>query len=106
MTRKTPLSAREVQKGLAAAGFEKRPQKATGHEQWVRTDLDSKGKATFRKVTLSPHNEPFRGEILKSIASQAGLKNVNQLYELCSKEGQKKAKRGLLRFLLPSVDQD
>ena len=70
---KRPLKAAEVRKILKALGFELRPQKSTGHEQWVKQGAD------FRKVTLSAHNEPFDGFIINSMARQAGV-SVKEFY--------------------------
>jgi len=70
---KRPLKAAEVRKILKALGFELRPQKSTGHEQWV------KEAPSFKKVTLSAHNEPFDDFIVASMARQAGV-SVRDFY--------------------------
>ena len=71
---KRPLRAAEVRRILKELGFSLRPQKSTSHEQWVREG------SPFRKVTLSPHNEPFDDFIVSSMARQAGV-SVRAFYE-------------------------
>ncbi len=70
---KRPLSAAEVRKILKNLGFESRPQKSTAHEQWVKSE------PSFRKVTLSAHNQPFDDFIVASMARQAGV-TVREFY--------------------------
>lgn len=70
---KRPLKAFEVRLILKALGFERRPQKSTSHEHWV------KESPQFRKVTLSAHNEPFDDFIVCSMARQAGV-SVKEFY--------------------------
>lgn len=75
---KRPLKAAEVRKILRALGFEMRPQKATGHEHWVKSE------PVFRKVTLSAHDEPFNDFIVGSMARQAGV-SVRDFYAALEK---------------------
>lgn len=97
MNQKAPLSAKDVRKGLKAAGFTLRPQKSTSHEHWVKT-VNQNGKPHLLKVTVDGHHEPFSNDLTKSMARQAGM-TEKQFRELCSKDGQKKAKRGFLDWL-------
>jgi len=71
---KRPLTAAEVRRILKSLGFELRPQKSTAHEQWVKHD------PSFRKVTLSAHNQPFDDFIVSSMARQAGV-SVREFYQ-------------------------
>lgn len=90
---KPQLKASDVERGLKALGFEQRPQKGTSHTQWV---LDTPGRRY--KVTVDAPKEPFSDILVKSMACQAGI-SVSQFYEVCSKDGAKRAKRGLLGWL-------
>jgi len=94
MAKHTPLTVSDVERGLKAMGFTKRPQKATSHTQWVRST--EKG---ILKVTVDAPKSPFSHDLIKSMAHQAGV-SVSGFYEVCSKDGAKKAKRGLLGWLL------
>lgn len=98
MSRRPPLSARDVKRGLSAAGFVERPRTGTSHVQWVRTD-----ERGYKRVTVSEHLEPFSIDLIKLMASQAGM-SVSQFYEICSKDGQKKASKNLLPWLLNLFD--
>jgi predicted RNA binding protein YcfA (HicA-like mRNA interferase family) len=69
---KRPLKAAEVRRILKALGFTLKPTKSTGHEHWVKDD-------PFRKVTMSPHSEPFDDFIVSSMARQAGV-SVREFY--------------------------
>jgi len=62
---------RQVVRALRALGFEMRPQKATGHEQWFRGP--TKQDPQPRKVTVSKHLEPFGPDLVASMARQAGV---------------------------------
>ncbi len=64
---KRPLTAREVRQILRNLGFIHRSTEG-GHEQWVRAE-----PVPFRKVTLSPHNQPFVDTIVRYMAEQAGV---------------------------------
>lgn len=93
MSGKSQLRAADVEKALKAAGFNKLPQKGTSHTHWVKT-TDSR----IWKVTVDAHLEPFSDDLVSSMAKQAGM-SKSQFYEICSKEGQKKAKKGKLGWL-------
>lgn len=71
---KRPLNAAEVRKILKALGFEPLPKKGTAHEQWVKRE------PSFRKVTLSAHNEPFDDYLVGAMSRQAGV-SVKAFYE-------------------------
>ena len=101
MAKKPPLTAHDVERGLKAAGFTRRPQKATSHVHWVKTTLEGK----LLKVTVDSPKAPFSPILIRSMASQAGL-SVKDFYTLCSKDGVKKAKRGLLSFLRSSASTE
>lgn len=72
-----PLTCRELKRGLKKLGFEPRKQKSTSHEQWVKID-----KGRIYKVTVDCPKEPFTGDLIKSMASQAGI-SKDKLYEAC-----------------------
>jgi predicted RNA binding protein YcfA (HicA-like mRNA interferase family) len=74
-----PLTCREVKRGLKKLGFEPRKQKGTSHEQWVKVQ---NGK--IFKVTVDCPKEPFTGDLIKSMASQAGI-SKDDFYKACSK---------------------
>jgi predicted RNA binding protein YcfA (HicA-like mRNA interferase family) len=94
---KCQLCAADVEKGLKAAGFNRLPQKATSHTQWVKTT------DRIWKVTVDAHHEPFSDDLVSSMARQAGM-SKSQFYEICSKEGQKKAKKNKLNWLTSIFD--
>lgn len=79
MARYHPLTCKEVKAILKKLGFEPRPQKGTSHEQWVK-----KTEHDFWKVTVDCPKEPFSQELIKSIASQAGL-SKKEFYKLLEK---------------------
>ena len=95
--KRAPLSAADIERGLKALGFEERPKKGTSHTQWA-----GQINGHFRKVTVDAHHEPFSDDLTKSMANQAGI-SVKQFYEVCSKDGAKKAKKGLLSWLVAIV---
>lgn len=69
MARNHPLTCKEVKTILKNLGFEPRPQKGTSHEQWVKTDSDG----VFHKVTVDCPKSPFSQDLIRSMASQAGV---------------------------------
>lgn len=75
-------------------GFEERPTKATSHTQWINDDGGNR-----RKVTVDSAKEPFSDDLISSMARQAEV-SVSNFYEVCSKDGAKRAKKGLLKWLL------
>lgn len=93
MPKDPPLEASDIKRGLKALGFTLRPQKSTSHTQWV-----GQVKGKFRKVTVDEHHAPFSQDLIKAMARQAGISS-KQLYEVCSKKGAKKAKKGMLSWL-------
>ena len=93
MTKRPPLTSREVERGLKSAGFVEQPGTGTSHVKWIL-----KTPTTKLVVTVDAHHSPFSKTLIASMASQAGM-SVNQFYELCSKDGQKQAKRGTLGWL-------
>jgi hypothetical protein len=99
MSKPAPLTAKDVKRGLAAAGFS--PGRTTGgsHQKWIKYCVVN-GKRTKYVVDVDEHHAPFSHDLTKSMANQAGI-STKQFYELCSKDGVKQAKRGLLSWLLP-----
>jgi predicted RNA binding protein YcfA (HicA-like mRNA interferase family) len=63
-----PLSCRDVKQILTKLGFSPRPRKGTSHEQWVKLV----GGRLF-KVTVDCPKEPFTGDLVASMARQAGV---------------------------------
>jgi predicted RNA binding protein YcfA (HicA-like mRNA interferase family) len=64
-----PLDCRDVKRILKKLGFEHRPGGGgSSHEQWVRTD-----KRGRYKVTVDCPKAPFSGDLIRSMAAQAGL---------------------------------
>jgi predicted RNA binding protein YcfA (HicA-like mRNA interferase family) len=94
MAGKPQLSANDIQKGLAALGFEQLPQKSTSHTQWIHKSFRGK----FRKVTVDAHHEPFSNDLVSSMYAQAGL-TKREFYAMCSKGGIKAAKRDPIKWL-------
>lgn len=97
-SKRAPLTERDVVAGLKAAGFIQMPTKATSHTKWCLDVVKRGGKPHRYSVTVDGPKSPFHIKLIKSMAKQAGM-NLNQFYEICSKNGQKKAKRGELRWL-------
>lgn len=64
-----PLDCSQVKAALILLGFTQRPGKGSSHEQWVIAC--ARGK--FRKVTVDCPKAPFSQDLIKSMASQAGL---------------------------------
>jgi predicted RNA binding protein YcfA (HicA-like mRNA interferase family) len=83
------LTAADVERGLKAAGFKREKQKGTSHTQWSKDHL---------KVTVDAPKAPFSDDLIAMMARQAEMSKDN-FYEICSKEGQKKAKKGTLGWL-------
>lgn len=63
-----PLTCKQVKQILSSLGFIPRPQKGTSHEQWVK---DAGG--TRFKVTVDCPKAPFSPDLIKSMATQAGV---------------------------------
>ena len=74
-----PLTCKEVKRGLKKLGFEPRKQNGTSHEHWVKV----KGGKLF-KVTVDCPKEPFTGDLIKSMSSQAGV-SKDEFYKACLK---------------------
>ncbi|MGB0467071.1 MAG: type II toxin-antitoxin system HicA family toxin [Pontibacterium sp.] len=77
--RNPTLTCREVKKGLKSLGFAFRSQRGS-HENWVKTDESGK----FFKVTLDCPKQPFSHDLIKSMASQAGV-SKRVFYKACGK---------------------
>lgn len=77
--RNPPLTCREVKKGLKELGFSPRPQKGTSHEQWVKEE-----NGHLYKVTVDCPKQPFSHDLIKSMASQAGV-SKRAFYKACGK---------------------
>lgn len=67
-----PLSCKDVKDILKNLGFEHRKGGRGSHEDWVKV---INGK--FYKVTLDCPKAPFSQDLIKSMASQAGLSKRN-----------------------------
>lgn len=61
-----PLACADVKRILKNLGFVARPKKGTSHEQWVAEN-------PFRKVTVDCPKSPFSGDLVASMAKQAGV---------------------------------
>lgn len=92
------LTARDVEAGLSAAGFERQPQGATAHVKWVKELAKPHNGQRRLVVTVSAHLAPFSKTLIRNMATQAGI-SVKQFHELCSNKGCKAAKRGELPWL-------
>lgn len=82
----------EVERGLAALGFEAVNQKGTSHRQWK---MYFRGK--LRKVTVDPPKSPFSNDLITFMARQAGL-SKKEFYVMCSKDGAKNLRNGKLKL--------
>lgn len=65
-----PLSCKDVKQILKNLGFSARPMKGTSHEQWVKYD---KAGNLIGKVTVDCPKQPFGPDLVKSMATQAGV---------------------------------
>jgi len=74
-----PLSCKDVKDGLKQLGFTFRNQKGS-HEQWVKIE-----GGTLYKVTVDCPKEPFTHDLIKSMASQAGV-SKEKFYKACGKK--------------------
>ncbi|RQW89923.1 MAG: addiction module toxin, HicA family [Geobacter sp.] len=72
-----PLTSRDVKRGLTKLGFAFRNQKGS-HEQWVKI-VDGR----IFKVTVDCPKEPFTHDLIKSMASQAGV-SKKDFYAACN----------------------
>jgi predicted RNA binding protein YcfA (HicA-like mRNA interferase family) len=63
-----PLTCRDIKRILTNLGFSPRPGKGTSHEQWVKT-----AGGRLYKVTVDCPREPFTGDLVASMARQAGV---------------------------------
>jgi predicted RNA binding protein YcfA (HicA-like mRNA interferase family) len=72
-----PLTYRDVIRGLKKLGFEQRPTKATSHEHWIKIVAGH-----LYKVTVDKPKEPFGQDLIRSMASQAGV-NKKDFYKAC-----------------------
>jgi len=69
MPRLHPVTCKQVKAALASLGFEPRERTATSHEKWVKTE-----GANRWIVTVDCPKAPFSNDLIKSMASQAGMK--------------------------------
>jgi len=77
-SRHPPLTARDVIKGLKNLGFTPRkPTSGTSHVNWAKI-VDGK----IYKVTVDASKEPFSHDLIKSMASQAGV-SKDKFYQAC-----------------------
>jgi predicted RNA binding protein YcfA (HicA-like mRNA interferase family) len=68
-SRYPPLTAADVRRILSNLGFELEKGRGGAHEQWRKL---APGQPA-RKVTLSPHHQPFKNRIVDYMATQAGV---------------------------------
>lgn len=88
-----PLTYRDVHFLLTCLGFQKETKgRGTSHEQWRKTTP----KKPY-KVTVSPHNQPYTGLIIKSMASQAGV-SKKAFCSLADKRKCKDYQRGKIKI--------
>ncbi len=64
-----PLTAAEVRRILRNLGFQMEKGRGGAHEQWRKLVPGQPA----RKVTLSPHHEPFKNRIVEYMVAQAGV---------------------------------
>ena len=76
MARHHPLTCKEIKKVLEALGFEPRPRKGGSHEHWVKEE-----KGQLKKVTVDCPKAPFSQDLIKWMASQAGI-TKSRLYRI------------------------
>ena len=75
-----PLTYKDVTRGLKKLGFAPRKARSgTSHEQWVKIV-----SGRIYKVTVDPPKQPFTGDLIKAMASQAGV-SKDGFYQACSK---------------------
>lgn len=76
-----PLTAKDVKRGLTKLGFAPRKKRSgTSHEQWVKIVNNQ-----IYKVTVDTPKQPFTHDLIKSMASQAGI-SKDKFYEACLKK--------------------
>tara|TARA_R110001583_G_scaffold134993_1_gene286768 strand:- start:530 stop:781 length:252 start_codon:yes stop_codon:yes gene_type:complete len=74
------LTCKEVKAGLKQLGFSLRPKSGKGsHENWVKIE-----DGRIYKVTVDCPKQPFSHDLIKSMASQAGVSR-KVLYAACGK---------------------
>ena len=86
------LTEKEVERGLSALGFEMSKQDGTSHRHWKKVFRDR-----LRKVTVDPPKAPFSNDMITFMSRQAGL-TKKEFYEICTKDGAKKAAKGKLSW--------
>lgn len=96
MTKRAPLEARDVERGLRAHGFVEQPKTGTSHVKWIKYIGDKK-----LVVTVDAHHAPYSQDLIRSMANQSHM-SANQFYEMCSKDGVKQAKKGKFQWLFGS----
>jgi predicted RNA binding protein YcfA (HicA-like mRNA interferase family) len=79
MPRLHPLTCKQVKDALLGMGFELRPRTGTSHEKWVKTT--EKGRWI---VTVDCPKAPFSNDLIKSMATQAGMK-TRDFHAECAK---------------------
>lgn len=79
MAKLHPLTCRQVKAALKELGFEPRERTSTSHEKWVKTT--EKGRWI---VTVDCPKAPFSNDLIKSMATQAGMK-TRDFHACCAK---------------------
>jgi predicted RNA binding protein YcfA (HicA-like mRNA interferase family) len=81
MSKESPLEHRDVATALRKMGFTKRKRKSgTSHDQWVKVV-----NGRLLKVTVDEPKAPFSHDLIKSMASQAGL-NSKEFHKACTEK--------------------
>lgn len=73
-----PLTCKEVKRGLKNLGFAPTKVKGTSHEHWKKVV-----GGRLYKVTVDCPKEPFSHDLIRSMASQAGV-SKKEFYRACS----------------------
>jgi hypothetical protein len=75
-----PLTTKQVKRGLKILHFKPRPRTSgTSHEHWVKIV-----NGRIYKVTVDSPKSPFSHDLIKSMASQAGV-SKKEFYKACLK---------------------
>ena len=72
-----PLTCKKVKRGLKSLGFRPTQIKGTSHEHWKKIK-----NGILYKVTVDCPKSPFSQDLIKSMASQAGV-SKKEFYKAC-----------------------
>lgn len=76
-SRYPPLTCKKVKRGLKSLGFRPTQIKGTSHEHWKKIK-----NGILYKVTVDCPKSPFSQDLIKSMASQAGV-SKKIFYKAC-----------------------